>query len=83
MRCKYHGWEHGCVVNDCIFAPQGPHVVFDKDGSVIYMFSSKHKCSIREKEHAQSKLLSEASDNMEENELDEEDGDKDNQSHPY
>jgi hypothetical protein len=82
MPCKWHGWEHDCVVNDCIFDPQGPRIVFDKDCSVIYVFSSKHKCSIRDKEHAQSKLVSEASDNeMEENEHDEED--EEDQSHPY
>jgi hypothetical protein len=46
--CKWHGWDNDCVIRDAIFNPSGPRVCHDVDSSIIYLFSGRFRCKIRQ-----------------------------------
>ncbi|MGH3054921.1 MAG: hypothetical protein ACRDL7_08090, partial [Gaiellaceae bacterium] len=55
MPCKWHGYKD-CVNWDCFFNPQGPRTVFDADGSVLYVLSSRYICKTRRDEEATAEV---------------------------
>ena len=54
MPCKWHGFDHDCVVKSSFFNPIGPRPFFDSNGEVCYVICSKYKCTIREREKDQA-----------------------------
>jgi hypothetical protein len=52
MPCKWHGFDHDCVVKNSFFNPNSPCPFFDSDGEVCYSICSKYKCLIWEKAQA-------------------------------
>jgi hypothetical protein len=57
MPCKWHGFDHDCVLKNGFFNPNGPCPFFDSDGKACHVICSKRKRSTREKEQADKRAI--------------------------
>jgi hypothetical protein len=48
LPCKWHGCDNGCVRKDSFYNPKGPRACFEEDMGIVYIFSGRSKCTIRE-----------------------------------
>ena len=46
MPCPWHGTASTCVIRNTIFNPNGPRMIYDGDGSRIFLFSGRYLCKI-------------------------------------